>query len=458
MAELLKVHLVFPENTKEIKEALAQFCLVTGHSLSLEEAASWAAEGGGTDPDLLLINCGPCLTDRKNSRQKKLLKHLEEIKKARPAGRIALLLPEWADRELEFVGSLMQKKIYDLWFADSFDHLDLRQFIYCERSLDDLLEYLSLREQKSQGEIQRGAVPGKIPGILYRPYYVHSNVVVFYAQDNFVAGHGLAVLTAFNLAEKGARVALVEPPSSVPLLAGSLSLGHPYKNTRHALAMYCRQDNDFIRRCLFNQQQYLEDANSPAEETTQKRDLSRNVFFLPDGLSTGNVSLETMQDHWSGFAAELIRILLFEQGFHFIIFTCCGPSPFNDVIKDRLAYKKYLMINLHPSSIVYGYREKNSGHGDVQIIGTRRIAYINEEIRDLYEETILYPPAGLVEEFLDYIYTHRRRPFSQETRAFIDRIAEDLGFKLQQAGKKGPCQAGLARLAKHLKGSGGGWL
>ncbi|MCR4443463.1 MAG: hypothetical protein QHH10_14280 [Peptococcaceae bacterium] len=430
-----KAHLVFPSIEQAALEEFSKCCLITGRNSTLEETCNWAQEGGGEDPDLILINCaawfsGSQLPER--LLRKKLLQNLSTLKKNRPASRLVLLLPARAAAETQFISGLLQARVYNFWFLDSYDREDIINFIYTDRSLAEVERYLEKSEKelaniKSTGRKKRAGLAGDLKRI-HQPYYVKSNIIAFWSEDDALLNHGTAVLTALNLAENGFKVALIETVSSIPRLASTLSLPHPYYNTRHALSMFAGRKTEFYKDCLFNAEKYQQDKHT-AGISPDVGDFPPNLYFLPDGRREDNLKWAEMENNWRSFITELARVILFQKDFNFLLFCGHGKSMFNDVVLDELAYIKFITVNMLPCSIVYGLKEMKDGPGKINLIGTSKIGYIEDQLNDLKKPPLLYPPRSFAEEFTDYVYLKKKSRIGPETRHFIKQVTELIGIK-----------------------------
>ena len=448
MTDLLKIHLVFEEIDKRIITEINKYGIITGRDLTLEDACEWAQKGGGEDPDIFLINCSPYFSNKseyKNS-HKRMVKRLTEMLYYRSNSRLVLLLPNYGRIDTELLSRLIKLKIYDFWCFDRFDENDIKDFLSTKRTLEDVEDYLRVMEAGQGSAPSDGKKSAKRRvSFGYKPYYIKSNVIAFWSDDDSLLNLGAALLTAISLAENGFKVALVETISHLPRLASVLSVGHPYFNTRHALAMFMQNNNDFIRNCLFNGEIYLKDGNSP-EKRRYIADYPEQLYFLPDSMRSDSPDWPELQNNWKSFIIELARIIIFENDFSFLIFVCQGKSLFNDIVVNELAYVKFISVNMLPGSIAYALDARRKGRGNVHVIGTRKIDYIMDELTDLGEDPFLYPPVSFEHDFTDYAYIKKHRRISDETRLFIKRILDKTGVKLDDAPRKRGFGNGFSKL------------
>lgn len=443
LSDVTKVHLVFPENSTGVVEELSKYCLITGWDNSLEEVSNWAREGGGADPDIFLLNCAPFFVPKsttvQNSVRNKSLSHLKEIRKFRRKSRIIALFPQVLSLDLQLITELLHLKIYDFWFFDDFDQEDIKTILSTRRTREGVEKYVRSLDIEKEHFIQSAFsdAPWKkfifspAPRVeqIYKPYYIKTNIISFWTADDAFLSQGMALLLAANLAENGFKTALIEPVSSLPSLAGSLSMRHPYFNTSHALSMFSQGNNGFIKNCLFNTEKYFADPHSPDKENVIL-DFPPELYFLPDLKKEDNIPRTEMNKYWKAFVTELCRIIIFEQGFHFVIFTSAGKNEFNDLILNELSYSRFITVNMLPSSILFGINERKKSPGSVHIIGTKQVRFIEQEIRDLGVEPFLYPPKTFEEDLMHYLYSKRRRGFTEDTRRFIHGLTEKTGVML----------------------------
>lgn len=438
----LRGHLVFAERDREENKGLlveiSRYCMVTGWNNKLEEAAIWAEQGGGEDPDVILLNSTvffPSLDKPNKYKTKEFLRLVMTIKQSRLKSRIILLLSENMLMDRELIVNLLKMQIYNLWFLDSFDEDDVRNFMLTDRKMEDAERYLESKEkewayycslQDESGSLTKNREK------IFKPYHVQSNIIAFWSEDDHCLNYALGILTGLNLARQGFKVALVETVSPIPCLASCLSLEHPYYNMSHALSMHIQGNNDFIRNCLFNAEKYQKDPYTVYREETE--DLLHlfpaNLYFLPDGKREDNASPTAMQEHWESFITQLARIIIFEKGFHFLLFVCAGRNHFNQVILEELAYTRFITVDLLPSSVLYGLKEREAGEGKTFTIGTKKIKNIDKEIKAMGAEPFLYPPEHLIDDFLQFVYTRNYRKITVETQAFVHTLLEAVGVKV----------------------------
>jgi hypothetical protein len=432
LRELLRTHLVFKEQEKKLLQEISKYCQITGWDTTLESASTWAKEGSGEDPDLFLINSTVYLSmmgKQKSVKTKEFLRMLLTIKEERHKSQIILLLPEKMIVERDLLVNLIKMQVYNFWFFDSFTAEDVQEFVLTRRTLADVEKYLLERERELHHLKGSNNFLPREGEKLFQPYHVKSNILTFWSENNTALNCGLALLTALNLAECGFQVALVETVSSVPSLGGCLAVSHPYFNTSHALSMYLQGNNDFIKNCLNHAEKHL--ASPYATEDCQHlRYFPTGFYFLPDSKREDNATEREMKEVWRAFMMALSRFIIFEQGFHFLIFLASGRNFFNQVVLEEFTYLKFITVDMLPSSVLYGLRERKKEQGRVQIIGANNLKSINQELKGLREEPFLYPPQTFIADFLQYVYTQDYRKITRETQVFINRLMEISGVKV----------------------------
>lgn len=433
MGELLRTHLVFKEREKKFLKALNKYCQITGFDATLEGASKWAHEGGGEDPDLILINSTVYFSTsskQKNAKTKDFLRILLHIKEQRRQSQMVLLLPEQMIVERELIVNLLKMQLYNFWFLDSFDEDDIQDFLLTRRALADIEKYLEEKERELQYFLLKNStVLSKTSEKIFKPYHIKSNILTFWSEQNTTLNSGMALLAALNLAEHGFQVALVETVSLVPSLAACLSVNHPYFNTSHALSMYIQGNKDFIKNCLYNGEGYL---NNPytTQDSKYLKYLPQGLFLLPDAKREDNATELEMKEYWRAFVMELARYIIFEKGFHFLIIIGSGRNYFNQVVLDEVTYAKFITVDMLPASVLYGLSERKKDKGKTQIIGTNNLKSINKEITELAEEPFLYPSATFENDFLNFVYSQDYRKISRETQEFINILLEKVGVKI----------------------------
>jgi hypothetical protein len=441
----VRAHLVLGEKGNEqnngLSKVISQYCMVTGWSSSLEEAAVWAEKGGGEDPDLILINSAVYFlsSDKlRMPRTKDFLRLVLTMKRCRLKSRIILLLSENMLLNRELIINLLKMQVYNLWFMDSFDEDDVRNFIHTDRTIEDVEKYLELKDKELayywsiRGDGANSPSLSKDGEKLFKPYHVQSNIITFWSENDTCLNYGLAILTALNLARHGFKVLLGETISAVPSLASCLAIEHPYYNMSHALAMFMQGNHDFLKNCFFNGEKYLDDPYALSREGSKDflEFLPSGLYFLPDGKREDNPSETIPQEQWVAFLTQLSRIIMFEKGFHFLIFVGSGRNRFNQQVLEEFAYTKFITVDLLPASILDGLKERKKGEGRTIVIGPKGVTKINREIKGMGEEPFLYPPASFVDDFLQFVYTRNYRKITAETEAFVHMLMEAVGVKI----------------------------
>lgn len=430
MQELIKTHLVFGQQERKLIKEINKYCRITGWDSSLEAAHNWAENAGGEAPDLFLVNSTVYFGEEKGKKKnstKDFLRMLLSIKRNRRKMQIVLLLSEKKIADRELIVNLIKMKIYNFWFLDGFDEDDVQEFVFTRRNLEGVEKYLKDKERdlssylKESGSLRREEK-------IFKPYCIKSNVLTFWSEHHTFLNCGIAFLTALNLAESGFQVALVETVNPVPCL-GSIAVNHPYYNTSHALSMYIQGNNDFAKNCLCNSERCLNDSYT-TEDCEHVRCFPEELYFLPDGNREDNATEAEMTENWSEFITEFSRSIIFEKGFHFLIFIASGRNFFNEAVLDGVTNTKFITVNMLPSSVLYGLREREKGQGKTYIIGTNNVSYINKQIKGIDEMPFLYPPASFESDFLNYVYFQDYRKISSDTQAFINNLIEIMGVKL----------------------------
>lgn len=439
-----RIHLVFRQREEDTDQRLLQeisrYGMITGWDNTLEEAARWAERGGGEDPDLILIDSTVYFGGSEKPAKVKLkgfLRLLLAIQKWRLKSRIIILMSENMLWERELMINLLKMQLYNFWFLDAFDEADVRTFMLTERTMEEAEGYLALKEKElapCHGVKKKSFFYGDGEKI-FTPYHVQSKIITFWSENDTGLNFAMGILTALNLARQGFKVLLAEPVCPVPCLAGALAIEHPYFNTSHALSMYIQGNNDFIRHCFYNAEKYRQDPYGAHQEENSgfAHFLPPSLYFLPDGKREDNAAGAVLKEHWPAFITKLSRIVMFEQGFHFLIFLCAGRNAFNQVVLDDLTYTKFLTVDLLPSSVFFGLREREKGAGRTHVIGNRQVPKINQEIRTIDEQPFLYPPPALLDDFLQFVYQRDYRKITAETEAFVHSLMETVGVKVPVA-------------------------
>ena len=441
----MRAHLVLGEKGNEqnngLSKVISQYCMVTGWSNSLEEAAVWAEKGGGEDPDLILINSAVYFLAPDKLRKtntKDFLRLILTLKRGRLKSRLILLLSENMLLNRELIINLCKMQVYNLWFLDSFDEDDVRNFLYTDRTIEEVEKYLELKDKELaylrsiRGDGANSSFLPKDGEKLFKPYHVQSNLIIFWSENDTCLNYGLAILTALNLARHGFKVALGETISAGACLAGCLAIEHPYYNMSHALSMFRQGNYDFLKNCFFNGEKYLDDPYALSREGNKDflEFLPSSLYFLPDGKREDDPGETVPQEQWVAFLTQLARIIMFEKGFHFLIFVGSGRNRFNQQVLEEFAYTKFITVDLLPASILSGLKEREKGEGRTIIIGPKAVPKINQEIKGMGEEPFLYPPASFVDDFLQFVYTRNYRKITAETEAFVHLLMEAVGVKI----------------------------
>lgn len=433
VAAILKAHLVFSEIEKDLLEIISKYCQVTSIHMTIDKAILWAKNAFGEPPDLIMVNCGEYFEyDQNKAGKRDFLMQISDMKANQPKTRIVLLLPERLFYDIQLIKEMLEVELYNFWFLDSFDEEDIIKFIFSIRSLTEVEEYLQSNEEDKKNRGLRNFGILKNLHKVYEPYFVKSNVIAFFSEDDSILNYGLATLTALELAEHGFKVSLVETICSIPRLASILSVEHPYFNTRHAITMYAQQNNEFIRNCLFNKDIYLNDENSPYRNSYIEN-YPLSLYLLPDGIRKDNLGSSDLEKYWRDFIMELARITIFENDFSFLIFICQGNNYINSLVMNNVANLKFLTVSMLPGSIAYGINERKKGKGKVHLVGGKNIGYISNQLNEMEEAPFLYPPDNFSDDFLEFIYLKKKNRTSCETKEFINQIVELIGIKNKMA-------------------------
>jgi hypothetical protein len=190
--------------------------------------------------------------------------------------------------------------------------------------------------------------------------------------------------------------------------------------------MYTQDNKDFLHNCFFNNEKYLNDVNS-FDNYQHISKYPSQLFFLPDMQLEENNEINATK--WKDFVSEFTRMLMFEKDFHFVIYLCNGKNLLNDIIINEIAYLKFVTIDLLPSSIKQAIKLKEQPSGNINVIGTKNIKFINEEIKIYSKDAFLYLPNTFEEEFLNYLYLRNKNNLNNENEAFIKTILEIIGIK-----------------------------
>lgn len=429
---LIKAHLVFESISQELISEISRYCVITHVHNSIEEACRWTADNRGTFPDLFLINCSRCFSgDKKISAVKNrlaLFNRLHEIIRNSPNSRLVLLIPEFMANDLSLLSTLLKLRIYNPWFVDSFDGVDIHKFLSVNRTQAELEKYI--REKEAIQSLNKSSIfqRNKLDKI-YRPYYVKSNVIAFWSPDEGLLNHAVAVLTAFKLARSGFKVALIEGISSIPRLAHSLQLEHPYFNTRHAFLMYSSNNTDFATKCIFNAEKYLDDTYSLQREEYVSR-YPGELYFLPDRSLGGEAENENTDRNWEGFITSLIRTTIYEQNFNFVIFILNGITDKNDFILNELTNIKFLSVTLDPGGIIFAQQEDIKKGGNLHIIAYRHLENNSINFAEFFEKPLIFAPTIFKQDFLMFVYNKDFRKISSETHEFIKILAGHSGVNI----------------------------
>jgi len=453
MGKVARVHLIMSEDDQPIVEEISRQCQVTCWNRSLDEAVKWAGSGAGAEPDILLVNSSQYITGESKLRLRKyFISQVKAIKQKRCQTRIVLLIPLSFLGDLDLVTSLMKLQIYDLWFLDSFDKWDINQFITQARTPESLELYIKELETLliNTGKItlSQGSLPSEK---IFKPYYIKSNVLAFYSSEDILTNTGLAVLTALNLAQLGFKVGLVETISPLPQLAAAMTVRHPYFNTSHALAMYSLGNREFLKKSLFNSTEYLEDTNA-LDNFPHLQYYPETLFFLPDGRRQDNLTAAEVQSTWPDFAAELTKIAMFEQNYHFLIYLCNGHSPLNDLILKELANLRFMTISLLPGSIVSAREQEIRKTEKTRLIVSGYLKYVVEELEEAGGLEPLYCSAEVQRDFLNYLYFKNYSEIGAVTQDFINNLLSQAGVRLHKSAKNKGLRAGIAGLSETVRG------
>lgn len=447
MTTILKAHLVFSDIDKKLLGELSKYCQITGINSTLDDAVAFSSNIIGVNPDLIIINGADYFEkNRTYLAIEEFIIKISIIKTNQTNIRIILLLPEKLFDDLKLIKKLIELELYDFWFFDSFDEEDIIKFMFNKRALIDIEEYLHYKGKAKDNKKDRNFKVWNNIQRIYQPYYVKSKIIAFYSEDDSLLNYGLAVLTAFELAGYGFKVALVETVNTVPRLASILSLVHPYFNTRHAVTMYIQKNNDFIKDCLFNKDIYLGDQNSPHKNSIIEN-YPPDLYLLPDGINKESINLTEIERNWQEFIIDFTRLTIFEKGFNFLIFICQGNNDINNFVLNNIANLQYITINMLPGSIAYGINERKKDKGKVHLVGSKNIKYISGQLNEIEEAPFLYAPDSFANDFLEFVYLKKKKNItSEDSKKFINQIVATIGVKPKEKIEK----EGLGKIKKFL--------
>lgn len=155
----MKVHLVFPnEMITGIQEELeVEGFSVVDKDYSLDTFAQWAESSEEMKADVALIH-GIAVVSRhnesKNFNQKRAIyERIREARLARPELKMIILFPKSVESEKDFISSIVQMGIYDLYFQDDISILDVIRWLGDTKSLADVEGLISGYQPKTNDEI-----------------------------------------------------------------------------------------------------------------------------------------------------------------------------------------------------------------------------------------------------------------------------------------------------------------
>jgi hypothetical protein len=442
------IHVVFSKHIEALEDLLNRFGSVSGWTSGMEDACLWAKEGGGPDPEIILINGTDFYREFKPKKgvdpDGVFLDLIKQVQDHRVGSRIILLLPEAKKRESRLAYGLISAGIYDYWFLDSLDSETAEMILTAPRDIEALDHYLEdlgpaeayvppdMFETPDAAEpddflFDAGAEmvrerPAERPiGEMSRPE-IKSAVVAFWSEDDSMLSYGSGILLAIFLAQKGFKVALMEGISRTPRLAGALGLRHPFFNTGHALSMFARGQDKPFQTCIFNADTYKKDSNAFDDHAFLSK-YPQSLYFLPDERRQDNVDAETMQANWDRFLMETTKWCLFDRGFHFLIYLCHGESVFNRILLE-MAHVKMIGIQPWPTSVAMGLEMQRRWPGQCMILwGTQSDAF-HKEARIFPRESLVIQPERFEQDAMSLFY-FKKMPdaFDAGTQMYLEQLS-----------------------------------
>lgn len=447
------VHLVIKGTSVGLIEKIKEQCIYTGRDETLDSLLLAVREGRGGDPEIYLINAGTFFSilnqDLVKARTEVLIANLRELRLLKPKSRLVVLFPEDKKTDIDLIDGLLKLGIYDFYFLDQVTDEDITTWLYTEKNINDVSAYLDLKNRKDQVvRTTRSSQTNQIDEVwidplseedsarqkakivktetVYTPYIVNKQIIAFWGTDEPFLSHGLAVLTAKQLASQGFKVALIEPIKNIPNLAETTGFKHKYLNITNALNRYREGDSEFLKKCLINKTQYQDDPNAPEDQFGNVENWPDNLYVLPSINSLE--AKEGLSGIWRSFINDLLKDIVFQKGLDFVIIDVTG--------EDEIAYntlehatKVFYISNLHPANLCYAIEQQKQKDNDFHIIASRYVEFIAGELAGELQEPILYPPDNIYNELLRMIYLHDHR-FSEESLLFIEKITAKLGVKL----------------------------
>lgn len=140
---------------EKLKEILAEHNDILGWETELVAVARWAVLGEEPDPDVFLIDGTAPAGDGETDPRTALLGKLRQIKLARPAARVVLLLPPGEKRRGEFLAGLVELGIYDIHFCLEFTEDELVRWLEKRNTLADAAGYLPAAGDRTQTSPKR---------------------------------------------------------------------------------------------------------------------------------------------------------------------------------------------------------------------------------------------------------------------------------------------------------------
>ncbi|WP_031516991.1 hypothetical protein [Desulfofalx alkaliphila] len=143
-----KVHLVFDyDQLEDLASFVSGFSQVTGKDFTLDTAATWAASGKGETPDIILIDgtvdvVKVDIATGKQARDKLFVEKLTLIRTSRPDSQLILLLPPERENDIEFLQSVINLAIFDIYFIETIDGDDLQKWFNTKKNISDVRRYL----------------------------------------------------------------------------------------------------------------------------------------------------------------------------------------------------------------------------------------------------------------------------------------------------------------------------
>lgn len=278
----------------------------------------------------------------------------------------------------------------------------------------------SLKQQRESGpfgESEGRVLPVESPGRL-------GTTALFYGEDDSMLVYASALLTAFQLSERGAPVLVVELPGSGSRLGSALGLRHPGRNLRCLLERLSRGGQVELDRCCFTGPDYARDEAS-FDLASPAASYPECLWFLPDDCTPAEASGAC----WERFCAELLTWALLEKGFPYIFYVGFGPTALQ--IAGAKPPGRFVCFAAQPwpaSFQRYFQLRKLWSGGSVFLYGEEGKEAVARELKE--KKTSLIVPRAAIDEFV-------RLSFFERKKGGFCREAEDLAAGLRQLLSRG---------------------